>query len=153
MSEVLEALGFDYVNLAEVDPSQQPLPTDVYELKIVKAGIESGISKTTGKPYECVSFGFAVTNSDKFSGRRLWERFFGGEFGLKAMRRIMDATGVPQEGSLADWLKELMTVQPTFKVTITEIDDVDRLTGQVKLGPTGKPMKASKINWYNVLPV
>jgi hypothetical protein len=153
MSEVMESVGFDYVSLAEIDPSQQPLPTDVYELKIVKAAIERGVSKTTNKPYECVSFGFAVTNSEKYSGRRVWERFFGGEFGLKAMRRIMDATGVPQVGTLEDWLKELATIQPTFKVTISEIDEVDRLTKQVVINPvTGKPQKTNKVNWYNVVP-
>lgn len=156
MSELAtqEALSFDYVNLSEVDPTQKALEEGFYTLKILKAAVQKGIGKTSNKPYECASFTFAVQDHPSASGRRLWERFFANDYHLKAMRRIMDNTGVEQIPGqpLADWLEELSTVQPTFKVKIDLVEDRDRDGNPRSFDFKGDVAKVSKINWWQVQP-
>jgi hypothetical protein len=144
-----DTAAFEYVNLNEIDPRQAKLPTGVYTLKILKAEFVKGISKAKGTEYTCASFAFAVTNDETFTGRRLFERFFPGNFGLKAMRRIMDATGVQQVPGthISEWLTELQTLQPEFKVMVQLIEDP-----RGEAGPDGTVDKVNKINWFEVQP-
>lgn len=154
-TEAIIEQSFDYTDLNQIDPSQQSLPTDMYTLKILKAELTSGNSKSSGKPYQCVSMTMSVTDHPDCSGRRLWERFFPGDFGLKSMRRIMDATGIVQVPGtpITEWLKELSVTQPTFKVQVQQVEDRDYKTGDPRSYDfKGDVAKVNKISWFNVIP-
>lgn len=145
---------FDYVDLNEVDPRLERLPEDTYTLQILSAELQSGESRTTGKPWQCVAMRFAVTGEGKFVGRRLVERFFTNDYSLKALRRIMDATGIRQEPGqpLSEWLKELTIQQPQIKVQIRLEDDRDYITKEPRLDYKGEVAKRNVIVWSNVFP-
>ena len=142
------------MNLSEVDPNQQVLPQDLYTLKILKAEKKDGVSKSTGKDYSMVKMIFAVVDHPEFSGRRLYDSFFPNPGGLKALRRVMDATGIAQVAGepLTDWLKQLSVEQPTFKTFIKVEDDVDKNGDALSLDFKGETAKRNRINWYQVQP-
>lgn len=151
MSEVLD---FEYVDLREVDPSPEKLPDNVYEVQVVKAELQSGVSKSTGKPYQRVQFTLAVQNDPQFAGRRLFESLFPNDYGLKALRRIMDATGIEQKPGqpLTEWLNELRLSQASFKVHVRLEDDIDYATKEPRIGVNGEPAKRNTVNWFRVMP-
>ena len=153
MSEQVQS--WQYVDLNEIDPNVQPLPEGVYTLKVLRAEHKEGIGKTSGKAYEQVKFALAVTDHEDYSGRRLWEAFFPGNYGAKAMRRIADATGIMQEPgtTLIDWLVVLSEKQPTFKVPISQVEDLDKDGKARSFDVKGNPAKVNKINWFAVQPV
>jgi len=148
--------SFDYVNLAEIDPNQELLPANMYTLKILKAELKSGVSKATNEPYTNASFTFAVQDDPTYSGRRLWESFWPNSFGLKALRRIMDATGIQQAPGqpLEEWLKDLSIQQPTFKVPVKNEEDIDYKTKKPRsFGPDGvTPARKNSLNVFNIVP-
>ena len=152
MSE--QAASFRYTDLNEIDPSNQALPEDVYTVKVLSAQYVEGIGKTSGQPYEMVKFFLAITDHENYSGRRLWESFFPGNYGAKAMRRIADATGLMQEPgtSLIDWLAVLTEKQPTFKIPVQVVEDLDKDGKARSLDIKGNPAKINKLNWFNVQP-
>jgi hypothetical protein len=121
-----ETLSFEYVNLNDVDPSFQPLDAEVYDLRITKAELKPYKDRKTDEEKKRIAFTFVVTDHPKFSGRKLWESFFPNNFAFGTLRRIMDATGITQTGSLEDWLTELSTVQPTIRVKVDIEEDVYR---------------------------
>lgn len=147
--------SFEYADLNAIDPSQQTLPTDMYTLKILKAEMINGTNKATGAPYSCVSFTFGVTDHPDYSGRRLWERVFPGNFGLKTMRRIMDATGVTQVPGtpITEWLQALCVEQPCIKVQVKQEQDLDWKTKEPRsLDFEGKPALKNSLNLFQILP-
>lgn len=146
--------SFDYVDLNEVDPRMERLPEGTYTLQILSAELQSGESRSTGKPWQCVLMRFAVAGEGKFVGRRLTERFFTSEFSLKALRRIMDATGIRQEPGqpISEWLRELSIQQPLIKVQVGLEEERDPITKEPRLDYKGDVAKRNVISWYNVFP-
>lgn len=129
--------AFDYLDLNEIDPTTRPLPEAVYTLQILDAKQQSGVGKASGKPYTCIVMSLAVVNHPEYSGRRLWERFFPNDFHKKALRRLMDATGVEQTPGepIISWLERLTMEKPEFNALVKTKDEDNNV-----------------INWYNVSP-
>ena len=150
----MEVFDFDYVDLNVIDPEPEKLPAGMYTVRLLKAELNSGVSKRTGKPFQRISIQLAVQDDERFAGRRLFESLFAGEYGVKALRRIMDATGVQQQPGepIAEWLNRLSMEQPVFKVMVRLEDDKDFATGEVRLGQDDQPAKRNTVNWYQVVP-
>jgi hypothetical protein len=150
--------SFDYVNLQDVDPSFQTLPTAVRTLQVAKAEIAPFTYKNgpkAGTEGQRLAFTFVVTDDAEYSGRRIFESLFPGTFTFKGLRRLMDATGIVQtEGTpLAEWLAELQSESPKFKIQVIQEDDIDRKTGAPKsLDIKGNPTKRNVLNWREVQP-
>jgi len=149
-----EMTGFEYVHLAEVDPSFTPLPADYYNLKILSAELFEGVSgpnaKNPGAKYQKVNFQFGVTDHPKFSGRRVFERnLFYNDFTLRILRRIQDATGIVEKDGIPEWLKTLSRIQPTVKLQVVVEPDVnfDGTPNPKNLKGDGSPGDRSVINW------
>src|SRR2546426_2027030 len=143
MSTALEAgfENFDYVDLRAVDPNYTAIPEDVYQLKVIKLVL----SKTSGnngkavKPY--VKGTFAVTNSDKHSGRRLFHNFWNiqenSSRDAKDLKKLSDAVGIQPNAGFASWLETMTQESPTFKVPVRQVDAIDFTTREVKLNADG----------------
>ena len=148
-----EVLGFDYVDLNEVDPNFTAMPEDMYTLRILKAEKIDFQYKTgakIGQDGERISLQLAVVEHPELSGRRLFESLFPSNFVYRVLRRIADATGVQQEpGSpLTTWLGTLSELQPTFKVKVGFKTD---RAGVVLMTPAGKPQD-NAVDWREVQP-
>jgi hypothetical protein len=154
--------AFEYVNLADIDPSQKNIPDGMYTLQIVKASFVRKEATSDKPAYAVVKLQFAVVDHPELSGRRIFGDFYMNDFNLKNLRRIMDATGVRQEPGqpLSAWVELLGQVQPTFKVPIGEKDSMEYLgkdaNGKAirapKLKDDGTPEKENAINYYKVTP-
>ena len=123
-------MDFRYVDLKDIDPNFTLLDgPEFYNLRITKAEFSSYTAKKETKTQQVgdevttVKLALTVVDHPKFTGRKLWETLYPGEFSFKVCRRIEDATGVQQTGSLEDWLKELSNVQPVIKVQVDQIPD------------------------------
>lgn len=155
MTDDATQFGFKYVNLSEIDPNFTPVDEAFYNLRVTKAELRSYVStkdtKTlkTGDTGEYVNFRFTITGHEKFSGRTLFESLFPNEFTFKVLRRVQDATGVQQTGSLEDWLKELTSISPTIKVKITKVPDVyrDGTANPKTAKPDGTPSDKNVVDW------
>jgi hypothetical protein len=129
-----EPQSFEYVHLDQIDPSFTPIDDDFYTLKILSAerreyDVKPGSKAYTGTPGqkgEYINFGFAVTDSAKFAGRRVYESLFPNGFTFKVMRNIQDAVGISQNGDTTAWLAKLSTVQPLVKLKVAIVPDVNR---------------------------
>lgn len=111
---VLGDAVFD-LNLNEIDPTFKPVDPGMYQLKVIKLTPKTS---TNGKAF--LSGQFAIQNDAKFSGRRVFVSFFlSNGFAQKELRRLMDATGIIQTGSLKDWAEQISSEQPTFKAAVT----------------------------------
>lgn len=149
-----EAFDFDYVDLNLIDPEPEKLPAGMYTVQLAKAELQSGVSQRTGKPFQRITIQLVVQDDERFAGRRLFESLFAGEYGIKALRRIMDATGIQQQPGepVAEWLKRVALERPSFKVMVRLEDDKDYATGEVRIGADGQPAKRNSVNWYQVVP-
>ena len=134
ISTVMEqTMGFEYVDLKDVDPNFTLLyGPEVYSLRITKAEMPTYIAKkttknqTAGDEVKYIKFTFTVVDHPKFTGRKHWEPLFGAsDFNLKNLKRIEEATGVEQTGSMVDWLGQLTTIQPVIKLQIDKVPDVN----------------------------
>lgn len=144
---------FEYIDLNDIDPTPELLPEGVYTLMVVKANARSGVSQKTGNPYSCISFTFAVTDHEQYSGRRIFETVFLHPNGLKALRRLMDATGVAQQPGqpLSEWIRELAAERATFKAHVRQIEERDG--DVVRTDPeTGRPATRNAISWFRLMP-
>jgi hypothetical protein len=149
--------SFEYTHLADVDPSFTKLAPRVYKLQVAKVEAKP-FDKTAegGKKGTRLGFTFVVVDDEEFAGRKLFESFFENEFAFKTFRRISDATGVQQEPgqSIVDWATSLGTIQPTFRVPVQLVPDVDYKTKAPRAykadGVT--PDDKNTINWFNVMP-
>lgn len=128
-----EATSFQYVHLDQIDPSFTTIEEGFYNLKIVSAELREYDVKPGTKAYtgpgqkgHFINFGFAVTNSPKFAGRRVYATLFENGFDFKVMRRIQDATGVQQNGDTSAWLGKLGSIQPIVKLKVAVVPDVMR---------------------------
>ena len=114
MSEEL----FAHVNLNTVDPNASNIPDDIYTYEVSDAGVKTFTYKSgakAGEEGEYTSFALTIVDSEKLSGRRVWSSLFAGDFTNKKLRKVMDATGVPQTGDFTDWLSELKSERARFK--------------------------------------
>jgi hypothetical protein len=118
----MEFGGFDYLDLKTVDPNYTPIEEDVYTLKVLKltGAMTTGNNGKEKKPY--VKGTFAVTNHNKHSARRLFHNFWNitenSSRDAKDLRKLADATGVPQEGSFSRWMESISQIQPVFKAPV-----------------------------------
>lgn len=146
---------FKYVNLNEIDPSFTNIEPGFYNLRISKAEMREYVSKketaklAIGQTGYYVNFALTVVGHEKFSGRKLFESLFENDFTFKCLRRIADATGVPQSGSLEDWLKELQTISPVVKLKVDVVSDVNRdgTANPKTVKPDGTPGEKNVISW------
>lgn len=144
---------FDYVDLNEIDPNPDLLPEGMYELRVVRAELRSGVSQRTGDPYQAISLSLAVVNHDQYTGRRVFETLFPNANGLKALRRLMDATGIQQQPGepVVEWLQRLVTEQAQFKALVREIEERDPITKQPRM-EGDRVVKRNAISWFKVMP-
>jgi hypothetical protein len=151
--------SFRYTDLKDVDPNFTLLDgPEVYALRITKAEFKTYIAKTTtktqtaGEEVEYIQLTFTVANHPKFTGRKHWESFFGAapdSFSLKCLKRIEEATGVAQTGSMEDWLKELSNIQPIVRLQIDRVPDVNRdgTPNERTKKADGTPGEKNVVNW------
>lgn len=144
-------VGFEFVDLNEIDPTFKPIDDGIYCLKVLKAELKAYTAKTdtknqkAGDQGQFVKFQLAVVNDDQYAGRRVFPKpLFPGNRAFRALRKIMDATGIVQEVGmpLADWLNLLSTTQPEFKAKVTQVPD--------RRNPD---VIDNDIDWREVLPV
>lgn len=149
-------VGFDYVNLHDVDPNFTLLDgPEMYSLRITKAELPTYVAKTTNKNQtigdlvKYVKLTFTVTDHPKFTGRKHWESLFFSDFTLKTLRRIMEATGIDQTGSLEEWFALVSQIQPVVKLQIDQVPDVNRdgTPNPQTVNPDGTPRSKNVVNW------
>ncbi len=150
---------FTYFNIMDIDPSFSALDEGVYTLRLNKIEGQEFTPQTgkrAGESTMRVNSDFAVVNHQQFSGRRLFHTFWlSNGFDQKALRRLADRTGVPQEptDTFTMWLAKLTEQQPEVKVKVEKVPDVDYKTGNAKVDEiTGKPLFKNVINWKEVQP-
>lgn len=148
-----EPLNFEVVDLNEIDPSPDLLPEAMYNLRVIRAELRSGISQRTGEPYQAISLTLAVVDHDQYAGRRIFETIFPNVNSLKALRRLMDATGVQQQPGepITDWLQRLVTEQAQFRGLVRELEERDPVTKAPKMDGD-RVIKRNAINWFRVMP-
>ena len=110
--------------MGDVDPSFSTIPADVYTLRINKMVPKTYEGKKDpSQSFQVVKGDFTVIDHPDYAGRRLFETFWLNHgWSTKALRRISDNTGIPQEpgaGTFEAWLERLSTEQPSFKVPVT----------------------------------
>lgn len=146
---------FDWVDLNEIDPSDKPVPRDVYTFKVLsinkKEFVYKNPSKTAnvGDKGEFISLKMAITDHPDFAGRKFSESLFMRRTTLQILRRIADATGVMQEPGTAldEWFAQVNEVQPEFKAPVIVVPDTEK-DGKAKLDlATGKPLDKNVILW------
>jgi hypothetical protein len=149
---------FLHIHLSEIDPNNSTLPTGVYTAQLTRAAYKEFEYKTgpkAGTNGAAASLGFVIINDPDNSGRKLSDFLnLAYDFNLKSLRRLSDAAGVPQNAGepLDEFLARLQAEQVTVKLFVTEEDDKDWTTKQVKVDVYGNPVKTNKINWREVQP-
>jgi len=151
---------FAYVDLNEVDPNFKAIDADVYDVQILKAELKTFEYKTTterhaaGDPGQFVKFTLSITNHPTYSGRRLFESLFEGGPTMRFLRKIMDATGVPQQpgAPIDEWLNDLTEIKPIVRVPVEKVPDVDRNGTARSTKPDGSPEDKNVVRWANVGP-
>ena len=138
------------------------MPQDFYTLQVLKAELKEATYKQTTKTHnagdtcEFIKFQFVVKNHPEYTGRRIFVTLFFGARELRALRKLMDVTGVQQTpGSmLSEWLQMLTEIQPEFKAQVTNEDDVDYSGKGRTFERDGTTIaKINKVNWKELLPV
>ena len=158
MSTVDTITSFTHANLNEIDPSFDCIPEDMYTLKILKVELKDFAYKEgnkkgipVGTPGQYIKFNLAVTDHEKFAGRRVFPTLFPNAYSLKVLRRLADKTGVPQEPEepLDGWLARMSEIQPEFK---TKVEFAKDREGKVLMNDYGKPAD-NAVDWRTILPV
>jgi hypothetical protein len=155
-----QVMGFEYVDLKNVDPNFTLLDgPEVYSFRITKAEMPTYIAKKdtatqkAGDEVKYIKFTFTVVDHPKYTGRKHWEPLFGAnDFNIRILKRIEEATGVVQGGSLASWLEELSTIQPVVKLQIDKVPDGQTLQGVFTPNPgnvnaDGSARDKNVVNW------
>lgn len=147
---------FRHLDLKDIDPNFTLLDgPEVYSLRISKAELATYIAKTTtknqtaGDEVAYVKLTLNVVDHPKFTGRKLWEPLFPGDFSFKTLKRIEEATGIPQTGSMEAWLLELSAVQPIVKLQVDQVPDVNRdgTPNDRTKKSDGTPGMKNVVNW------
>jgi hypothetical protein len=157
MSELAQVVDFENLNLNDIDPTFKPVEDGVYILKLLGLQWKEFAGKqesNQGQVYVSLNGKFGITNHPKHSGRKLYHNFFlGNNYELKALRRIMDATGVAQNPgeTLKDWAGRISVEAPTFKAAVAQQQAKDFTTKQGRVDPlSGEPVMEAVINFRNV---
>jgi len=153
-----EEVGFEYVDLNEVDPSFKPIPPSIYTLRVLKAERKAFTYKTgdkAGTEGSYVKFQLAITDDPSYSGRRLFPALFSNARAFRGLRKLMDATGIQQEpGTTLDvWLAALTEAQPTYKQKVKYAAKYNKETKQeeVVLNDKGEPAD-NDVDWNEIQP-
>lgn len=117
---------FDFLNLNEIDPTVKPVPPGLYTLKVNKAEFGTFVLKQddkygdgkTGDTKKYVKFRFQVVGDSDERGKTMFISNFGGKRGATELRLLMDGIGIPQEGTLEDWLTTLSQEKPEFNAQV-----------------------------------
>lgn len=124
---------FRHMDLKDVDPNFTKLDgPQVYSLRISSAAFAEYTAKTTNKNQTVgdqvtyIKLALTVVDDPKFTGRKLWEPIFPGDFSAKILKRIEEATGVEQTGDMEGWLAQLSSIQPVIKVQVDLVPDTQR---------------------------
>lgn len=154
------ALDFRYVDLKDVDPNFTLLDTEFYNLRITKAEIKTYVVKADsaavrngkaapGDEGRYINFALTVVDHPKFTGRKIFETLFPSEFAFKCLKRIEEATGIPQVSSMEDWLATLSTTQPTVKLQVEQIPDLmkDGSPNPKNVKSDGSAGNKNQVNW------
>jgi len=147
---------FDHVDLKQIDPNIEPINGGVYSLRVTDAKMVE--YEKEGNKNKRISFSFTVFNDSTYAGRRVFTSLFEGEFALKALRRLMDATGIVKETdeTLESWLDKLVTERAEFRTSIDRLPDVHYKTGLPNpnnVKPDGTPGDKNEVNWFRLAPV
>ncbi len=120
MSTTANGVDFDFDNLtlADVNPDVQPLPEGDYDFQIIEASKNTFEYKPeterAGQSGVYIKFGLSVINDPIESGRRVYQTLFADNKTPRFLRLVMDATGIPQEGTITEWLDSLVTSRASF---------------------------------------
>lgn len=135
---------FEYLNLAEVNPEIEEVPEGDYTFSVVGAERKSFIYKqdlpdkgvVKGASADYLKFSFAIINDPENGGRRIYQALFPDKRTPRFLRLIQDATGVIQNGTLDDWLKELVETRASFNAPVKQKVDKrnNKLKSEVNLG-------------------
>ncbi len=139
--------SFAHANLNEIDPNWTPVPDDRYKLQIQSMTLHTFEYKngpSAGTTGERIAVRLAIVEHPEFSGRVLWDNFWLKESDFKSMRKIMDATGIPQDGDIQGWLEAITQEQPVVDVFVSVVEETNRQTGNTE--PT------NKVVWREVQP-
>lgn len=136
---------FEYINLSAVDPTAKPIPEGFYAGRVTGAAAKDFITKSgknIGKPGRRYEFKFQITEDGPARGRVVFDSLFHGEGALRAMRRLMDASGVPQDDGepLSEYLTRLAKEQPEVKYKITVKSELDR---------DQQPVDRNRVDFYS----
>ena len=148
---------FVYVNLQDIDPNFSTLPSNNYTLQVQKAELKEFTYRNgskAGTQGTRVAFQFVVVDDADYSGRKVYESMFPSTFSFKALRRLADATGTPQDAGepLADWLTKLANEQVKFNIFVDQVEDLDKDGNARSTDFKGNPAKVNRINWKEVRP-
>jgi hypothetical protein len=153
-------LDFRYIDLKDIDPNFTLLDPEFYNLRITKAEIKTYLIKdgsaavrkgtaNVGDEGTYLNFAFTVVDHQKFTGRKHWESLFPSDFSFKCLKRIEEATGVQQTGSMEDWLSQLTAIGPTVKLKVDKVPDVNRdgTPNQKTMKADGTPGEKNVVDW------
>lgn len=127
-----EAIGFEHMNLNEVDPSAQSVPDARYNFQV--AGVQKKSYNNAKGSGDYISVRFAITDTDAYNGRSFFASLFANKGTAKQLRLIMDSTGVSQESGtpIEEWLQEVQQSGARFSADLKTAPEVDSRDGQTK---------------------
>jgi hypothetical protein len=137
----------------DVDPTFNPIDADIYNLRLTKAELRSYTDAKSGTEKDRVALAFTVVAHDKYSGRKIFETLFPGNFAFVVLHRLADAVGIPQVGGMEDWLAELTQTQPVVKVSVSKVPDGKTfkdgtfVPNPKTVRPDGTPSDTNRIEW------
>jgi hypothetical protein len=149
--------SFEYVNLADIDPTDKPVPTGVYDLMVMKMALEKYSPKqgpNAGKEKERISAQIAITGDNPFAGRRLFHRFYLNTLSLRDLRKLAEATGMNLNQPVDALVADFTTIQPAFKckVNCQQAMTFDKPPVPVVDPVSGKPVEENVIVWREAIP-
>lgn len=125
-------VGFDHINLNEVDPSAQSVPDGTYNFQV--AGVQKKTYKNEKGEGEYISVRFAITDTENYNGRSFFASLFPNKGTAKQLRLIMDSTGVGQESGtpIDEWLTEVQQSGARFACELKTAPEFDKRDGTTK---------------------
>ena len=137
-----QVVPFDHINLNEVDPQAQAPANGVpFTFLITEAGVKD--VKTEKYDGKAIDLKFTITGSEQYTGRSFYSRLFpdkeGGKNATKRRLRIlMDSTGIPQDGTMDEFLASLVANRAIFNAPLEQRDGVGKQEVNLwKVSPAG----------------
>ena len=148
-------MSFSRTNLNEVDPNYTTVPEGTYNMRVVKADLIPYV-KPDGSDAERISLSLTIFDHPEYSGQRIWETIWEGSFGLRTMRKLMDASGIAQfsDEVLPSWLERLVVEKAEFKALVQDIEDLTRdgVPNPRTVRPDGSANKKNTVDWRTIAP-